>query len=281
MRHVRLREYLVAVEGLALFRHLFVGDDADVAARIDEVREIVADPDHPTYAQGIEVPELDPRAGYTAWSGTYDHPGNPLISVEEPAVRMLLDALPAGRALDAACGTGRHSEYLAGRGHDVVGVDASPEMLARTTARVPGARFVHGDLEQLPLGAGTVDLAVCALALGHLPELPSAIGELARVVRPGGRVVVTDLHPTMRASGAQAFFTDARGVSAFVREHPHLHGDYLRAFDAAGLEVRQCLEPTMGDREVAMQALGNAFVPDATRAAFLGLPNALVWELAR
>ena len=54
--------------------------------------------------------------------------------MEEPVVRQILAAFPAGRALDAACGTGRHADFLARRGHQVIGVDSSPDML--TKARV-------------------------------------------------------------------------------------------------------------------------------------------------
>jgi len=264
---------------MALARHLFDDDDASAAARIDEVRRIVEE-DEP-YAGGIDVPELDARAGYAAWSETYDRGGNPLITVEEPVVRSLLDELGPGPAVDAACGTGRHTRYLAERGHDVVGVDGSPEMLAVAAVSAPEARFALGDLEQLPIATGAVDLAVCSLALGHMKDLTQPINELARVVRPGGRIVISELHPFMRLNGGQAFFATASRTCAFVREHGHLHGDYLRAFAAAGLRVTRCLEPSIGEDEVSMQALAHAFVPEATRAAFLGMPEALVWELSR
>ncbi len=279
MRHIRLREFLVAVEGLAMYRTLFEDDDAAAATRIDEVRKIVEDEE--PYTLGVDVPELDARAGYAAWSETYDGGGNPLISVEEPVVRSLLDEFESGPALDAACGTGRHARYLAERGHDVIGVDASPEMLALAAAAAPTAGFALGTLQHLPLAAGAVDVAVCSLALGHLPDLNGAITELARVVRPGGHIVISDLHPLVRLLGGQAFFSNAAGKSAFEREHRHFYSAYLRAFSTAGLEVRGCFEPTMGDREVSMQALAHTFVPEAARAAFLGLPNALVWELGR
>lgn len=280
-RHIRLRELLVAIEGLALFRRLFEADDERVQARIDEVRDILSDPDHATYGAGIDVPELDPRPGYAAWSEVYDHPGNPLISAEEPAVRTLVDGLAPGRALDAACGTGRHAGYLAERGHEVVGVDGSPEMLARAVARVPTAGFLLGDLERLPVADSAFDVVVCALSLGHLAALRAAIGELGRVARRGGRVIVTDLHPVARLTGGQAFFNTGDGAAGFVREYPHVHGDYLRAFGPAGLEVRDCLEPRMGEQEIGMQVLANAFVPEAVRDAYLGVPGALVWDLVR
>ena len=280
-RHVRLREFLVGVEGLALFRHLVEGDDETAATRIDEVRRIVGDEENATYGLGSDVPELDPRAGYARWAETYDRPGNPLISVEQPVVWRLVDALPVGRALDAACGTGRHAAHLDELGHDVTGVDGSPEMLDRARARVPGARFLEGDLRALPIEDGEADLAVCALALGHCDDLHAPVAELARVVRPGGGVVLSDLHPGMSVAGGQALFESVDGSLAFVREHVHLHGEYLDAFTAAGLDVARCIEPRYGPDEAAMQGIAARFVPEATRAAFAGLPGALIWQLRR
>jgi hypothetical protein len=112
-RYVRLREFLVGIEGLALMRHLFVGEDEAAERRIDEVRRITGEAEEGRFAAGLEVPVLDARRGYAAWSETYDRPGNPLVSVEGPAVERLLESSPPGRAVDAACGTGRHPRWLA------------------------------------------------------------------------------------------------------------------------------------------------------------------------
>lgn len=280
-RHVRLREFLVGVEGLALFRHLVEGDDATAEARIDEVRRIVGSEEEPTYGLGMDIPEFDASAGYAEWSATYDRPGNPLISVEQPVVWALLDALPAGRALDAACGTGRHAAHLVERGHHVIGVDGSPEMLDLARAHVPDASFFEGDLRQLPVDDDEVDVVVCALALGHLDDLRPPVAELGRVVRPGGHVVVSDHHPGLAVTGGQALFQAADGSLAFVRQHSHLHGEYLDAFASAGLDVVRCVEPRLGPEEAAAQGMAARFIPEATEAAFVGLPGALIWELAR
>jgi len=124
------------------------------------------------------------------------------------------------------------------------------------------------------------DVAACALALEHVADLDVAVSELARVVRPGGRIVLSDLHPAVAAVGGCAYFRDAAGGAAVVRGYRHLHGDYLRAFRQAGLVVEQSLEPLIGHEEVQMQGSA-AFIPAAAEAAYLGLPMALIWDLRR
>jgi ubiquinone/menaquinone biosynthesis C-methylase UbiE len=278
-RHVRLREFLVGVEGLALLRGLFTGSDEAAQRRIDEVRRIVGEAEAETFALGADVPELDVAEGYARWSATYDDPGNPLISVEQPVVWALIDEAPPGQALDAACGTGRHTRRLVERGHEVVGVDATPEMLARARDAVPDTDFRHGDLSDLPLEDASADIVVCALALEHVEELARPVKELARVARPGGRVIISDIHPVLSALGGAAFFRGSDGSSAFIRGHPQSHADYLDAFAAAGLALRRCIEPRFAVAEVEMQQPAAAFAPEATAAAYLGLPAALVWDL--
>lgn len=92
---------------------------------------------------------LDTVTGYRDWSTRYDAEDNSLIAAEEPVVLPIVSALPPGRALDAACGTGRYSAHLTVRGHRVVGVDSSPDMLARARQNVPSATFTAG-----PAGSG-------------------------------------------------------------------------------------------------------------------------------
>jgi Methyltransferase domain len=186
--------FLLGLEGVALLRAC-AGDDFDrefAEARIAETRALLDAA--PALDDGVEFSDISTADGYRIWSATYDEPGNPLIEVEEPVVRQILDRLPPGRALDAACGTGRHAEYLAGLGHRVTGVDSSPEMLARARGRVPAAGFLLGDLHRLPVPDGAMDLVVCALALVHVRALGPVMAEFARVLRPGGHLVVSDIH---------------------------------------------------------------------------------------
>jgi ubiquinone/menaquinone biosynthesis C-methylase UbiE len=281
-RQVRPAEGLLGIEGLALLRHQWTADDDTVHARLDEARWILdrfdAGPDGDPY----EASQFDIETGYTIWSETYDDDGNPLLPLEEAVVCALLARCPSGRALDAACGTGRHARYLTELGHTVVGVDASPAMLARARANVPGADFRPGDLLNLPIDTASVDLAVCALALTHFVDLHAPLAELARVLRPGGRLIVTDFHPFFVSLGGHARFRTPNGERAFIINHVHLHGEYLAAFRSAALTVLGCHEPLVTEAAAGIAGrLSLELIPDAAQAAVVGLPGALIWELER
>ena len=101
--------------------------------------------------------------------------------------------------LDLAAGTGDFCRELEAAGHHPVGMDLSYGMLA---AARTGAPLVQADILRLPVPGASVDAAVCGFALRNLVELPAFFAELARVVRPGGRIalleVATPENPVMR-----------------------------------------------------------------------------------
>jgi ubiquinone/menaquinone biosynthesis C-methylase UbiE len=257
-------------------------DPTASAKRIDEIAHLHAGLNDGLPSVVLDLPELEVGPGYEAWAGTYDELPNPLISLEEPLVHALVDSLPPGRALDAACGTGRHTEYLHSRGHAVIGVDAVPAMLEKARRRAPEAEFRTGNLEALPIEDESVDVVVCALVLSHAPELGRPIAELARAAKPGGRIVISDLHPFMLLLGGGALFQGSNGQYGLVRSYAHSHAAYLAAFRSAGLEVEECLEPTWREDHIEVMA-GPLFAlaPEAFRAAMVGTPGALIWHLRR
>jgi ubiquinone/menaquinone biosynthesis C-methylase UbiE len=276
-----LGHHLLGIEGLALLHCAGRADAGARARRVAELLEIAGQLDRSPYSEAREAPLVEPVAGYAAWAESYDEPGNVTIALEEGAVHELLAELPEGsEVLDAACGTGRHAAFLAARGHSVVGVDASPEMLARAAAKVPDARFVLGELDRLPLADGSVDAAVCALALSHAQDLRPAVAELARVLRPGGRLVISNPHPLATGLlGWRATVRDAAGRSAVIPEYPHSHATSIDACTAAGLRVRRCLEPALSAKQAAAEA--KAGLTEAFVAALTGFPVVIVWDLER
>lgn len=279
MAKVRPSHYVVGIGGLALLRNWFRGQEVSTP-RVETLADTIANIDRSPINIALEISELDVVEGYGAWAPVYDAPTNPLIIAEEPVVNALIDRMPAGIALDAACGTGRHTEYLRSRGHRVVAIDMAPAMLAKAREKVPGARFCLADLTNIPLAAASFDLAVCSLALDHAPELTRPIVELARVVRPDGWAIVSDFHPINRLFGGGAFFQGGDGNFGFVRSFYHDHAEYVSAFVAAGFEIRECAEPRWGEREIATMGVTSA-APETFREALSGLPLALVWLLRR
>lgn len=281
--------YLLGVEGLALLRTY--GGDHDRAfgeERVAEMRRLL-DGARPG---GVHAEPVDTVAGYQIWSRTYDEPGNGLFPIEEPFVHAVAGPLPPGRVLDAACGTGRHAAYLAGRGHQVIGVDSSPAMLARARERVPAADFREGDLTALPLPDDHVDFAVCALALAHHRDLRPGFAELARVLRPGGHLVVTDIHHEMVMLGSVPHVRSAEGEPQLIPSYRHRAADYLAAALPLGLQVRRCEEPRTAPGEAAGDlaeelSLGPwdmwpwtlmELAPAAVAAAAAGVPAVVLWH---
>ena len=181
-------------------------------------------------------------------------------------------------ALDAACGTGRHSAKLAGLGHEVIGVDSSAEMLALAARKVPDGRFLLGDLTDLPVPAASVDLVVCGLALTHQPSLLPVFREFARVLRPGGRVVTSDIHGQTIPLGGVAQARSDDGVVRFMPASRFLASDYLAAALGAGLQVEVCHEPRWGVVEGEGGPLAQYYCPDAAAAAYRDAPAAIIWQ---
>lgn len=258
-----------------------ITDTATARKRMDDVRRIIERFDE--FPQSLEFPvtEHDVESGYTSWAPRYDQP-NPAIEREEPIVQALLAQLSPGTALDAACGTGRHAANLAARGYTVIGVDATEAMLAIARAKVPDGDFRAGQLESLPVADASVDLVTCALALTHVESLAPVMREFARVLRPGGCAILSDMHPFIAmTSGVAAFPTEdgSPGVP-FVVNRTHQVSEYIKAFLDAGFTVAACFEPPVTEEMLPRFPTFQAY-PDATREAFLDLPYLLIWQLAR
>ena len=280
---------LLGVEGLALQRattgHGRHGREF-VERRLAEVRRLL---DDPRLREGLDVARVPPDEGYAEWSRRYDVPNTAFGDVD--VVRPWLDDLAPRDALDLACGTGRWSAELAARGHRVTGVDGSPEMLA--LARVAGVEFLAGDLHAVPVGDASFDLVVCALAVSHVPDLSPVFAEFARVLRPGGTLVVSDVHPDRIRRGSIPASPGPEGEARRIEGFVHPVGTQLRAALSAGLRVLDCVEPVPSGSTTGRPGQDGpgtwnewpwsleALVPEASDAAYLGQPALVVWRFTR
>jgi malonyl-CoA O-methyltransferase len=225
-----------------------------------------------------DSPPPDPlrhvREGYDRWARVYDHDANPLIALEEPAIRRAAGDVRGLSVLDLGCGTGRHALWMAAAGATVTGADFSEGMLAEARAK-PGAAAIHFlrcDLhEPLPFQDGAFDLVVSGLVLEHIGDLDRFFGEARRMVRSGGRAVVSAMHPAMFQRGTQARFTDPEsGEVVRPGSVDHQVGDFVAAAERAGF-ILEDLNELAADADFASR------YPRAEK--YIGCPMLLLMQL--
>lgn len=140
---------------------------------------------------------MESRAYFDQVSGQWDTMQRGFFSDTVRDVALEVAGVKPGEvAADVGAGTGFLSEALLQRGARVIAVDQSASMLERLEKKL-GSRGALtckvGEAGALPLETGTVDHAFANMYLHHVEDPPLALRELARVLRPGGRLVVTDL----------------------------------------------------------------------------------------
>lgn len=116
---------------------------------------------------------------------------------ERPAMLRLLPPLKGLEVLEAACGPGWYTEYLASNGASVTACDLNAEFVEMTKKRVPSAKVFRADLtESLDFAReGSFDLVVCALALHYLEDWVPTLREFRRVLKDDGILVFSTHHP--------------------------------------------------------------------------------------
>jgi malonyl-CoA O-methyltransferase len=211
--------------------------------------------------------------GHRKWSATYDRDPNPVLSLEFRIAAGLLGDLHGTRFVDVGSGTGRWLVEAHRRGANVAGLDLCREMLLRAAGK-PGSegRLAQADIKCLPLRDGCADIVMCAFSLGYVSFLDAAMIQLARVTKPGGRVMVTDIH----AEGLRRGWTRSFRCGQHVYElenHAHSEEQWREAGRNAGLTLDRWIEARFGDPERAIfRRAGKEELFDAARA----LPAVLI-----
>jgi malonyl-CoA O-methyltransferase len=180
--------------------------------------------------------------GYQLWAETWDATPSPIVAVEHRAVEPWIASLSCMRAIDVGCGTGRWTARLR-----AIGVDASPAMLA-VAARKEGlrGRLAAGDAAALPVAGGSADLVLCALTFGHIRDQAAAMREFARVLQPGGMLILSDFHPAAAARGWRRTF-QRNGQVYEIENHPYTVAQLCEM--APGLSLNGVVEATIGEPE--------------------------------
>ncbi|HEY3135755.1 MAG TPA: class I SAM-dependent methyltransferase [Blastocatellia bacterium] len=197
-------------------------------------------------------------------------------NVERPAVERLIGNLAGQRLLDLGCGSGTYSVVFVEHGAQVVGLDLSQTMisLARERAR---ARSVQADfrvadiIEPLPFSQGEFDAVFTGTALHYVESLGPLMNEIQRVMKPGGRLVASVLHPMSTSRFPLASSDELEGPDPWeawyfgpqlrcietpwlgfgevkkqgrqILCYHHTITEYFDAVSAAGLAIIELIEP--------------------------------------
>lgn len=187
---------------------------------------------------------MNVRDSYDQWSSTYDSDRNLTRDLDETVTQRVLGGLAVGTVLELGCGTGKNTAFLATIARAVQALDFSAGMIARAQQklRLENVSFREADLTKpWPVAAGSADLIVGNLVLEHIRDLGFIFSEGARVLRPAGRLFLSELHPFRQYQGGVARFAQGqhpREIPAFV----HHVSEFLTAAESHGFTLAKLQE---------------------------------------
>jgi ubiquinone/menaquinone biosynthesis C-methylase UbiE len=177
---------------------------------------------------------------YTAWATSYDTDRNLTRDLDADITRKRMGTALLHTVVEAGCGTGKNTRYFALLAQQVHALDFSEGMLAVAKRHVVAAhvQFHLADLSlDWPCPPRCADVVSFNLVLEHLQDLRPVLRQAARVVRPGGQVYISELHPFKQYQNSQARFLNAQGAEVKIAAFRHHVSDYLDAAKACGLQL--------------------------------------------
>jgi SAM-dependent methyltransferase len=201
--------------------------------------------------------------------------------VLDPVMLSRALARAPGNVLDVGCGEGRFCRMLRSHGVDAVGIDPTPALIAAARARDSSSAYLKARAERLPFRDEAFDLVISYLSLIDIPDIQAAVPEMARVLRPGGALLIANLTSFNTACADVGWVKDGGGrrlyypIDDYLRErtmwidyrgirvvnHHRPMSTYMAALLGAGLALTYFDEPGPSPDAPASRAAGYARVP--------------------
>ncbi len=131
------------------------------------------------------------REGWDARAAAYDDVTGQVTTLAIPTLLAMAETAPGKRVLDLCCGTGRAAGAASALGARAEGIDLSAAMVGAAGAAFPTAAFAVGDAESIPRESGTYDAVICSFGVMHVASPEAMLDEIARVLKPGGRLALS------------------------------------------------------------------------------------------
>ena len=131
------------------------------------------------------------KEGWDARAAAYDTFTGQVTTQAIPTLLAMAETAPGKRILDLCCGTGRAAGAASALGAQAEGLDVSPEMVDTARAAFPAVSFGVGDAEKIPGDSGYYDAVICSFGVMHVGSPEVMFKEIARVLKPGGRVALS------------------------------------------------------------------------------------------
>jgi ubiquinone/menaquinone biosynthesis C-methylase UbiE len=203
---------------------------------------------------------------------------SPQVVAQRVRFREVLAAWPGETGLDVGCGLAHLALELAqdvAPGGRIVALDNSAHMVGEAAARVAAAGFAdavevrQGDATALDVPAASVDFVAAAQVFSYVPDVARAVGEAARVLRPGGRLAVleTDWDLCTYESAEPALTRQVLAARAQHFAHPHLPRQLHRLLHGAGLTLTRCEVVPIVETRHDPESFGAGMLPVARSAA--------------
>lgn len=183
-------------------------------------------------------------SAYSLWAPTYDLDDNRTRDLDGDATRTLLASVSCRRLVELGCGTGKNTQWLRTIADTLLAMDVTPAMIRKAQHKAPGhhVTFALADLTKpFPCRDTMADWVVANLVLEHIETLSPVFAEVSRILAPGGRALISELHPFRQYQGKQAVFKHGEATVAVPAFVHHLT-DFIDAAQMAGLALETMRE---------------------------------------